>query len=56
MIYLEIKIEKLFDVNFSILIFFFNKKYLIFILKKVSINLEEKNIIVDDKTIKLSEI
>ena len=54
--YLEIKIDKLFDVIFSIFIFFFKKKALIFISKEFVMALEQKNKIVDEKIIMLNEI
>jgi len=54
--YLEIKIDKLFDVIFSIFIFFFKKKAVIFKSKKFDMALEQKNKIDDEKIIMLSEI
>ena len=54
--YLEIKIDKLFDVIFSIFIFFFKKKAVISKSKKFDIVLEKKNKMVDEKIIMLNEI
>jgi len=54
--YLEIKIDKLFDVIFFIFIFFFKKKAVIFKSKKFDIVLEKKNKMVDEKIIMLNEI